>query len=87
MLTVLGTVAVWYVGDAFYNDYAGNHAKLFEAGYPAERLVAGGLVRDGLFVVRAVAAPDGSMPVIFTGAVACCNCSNTAWASRFFRHS
>jgi len=30
MLTVLGTVAVWYVGDAFYNDYAGNHAKLFE---------------------------------------------------------
>ena len=32
MLTVLGTVAVWYVGDAFYNDYANNHAKLFEPG-------------------------------------------------------
>ncbi len=27
--TVLGTTAVWYVGDAFYNDYANNHAKLF----------------------------------------------------------
>jgi hypothetical protein len=30
MLAVLGTVAAWYVGDAFYNDYANNHAKLFE---------------------------------------------------------
>jgi hypothetical protein len=30
MLTVLGTVAAWYVGDAFYNDYPNNHAKLFE---------------------------------------------------------
>ena len=30
MLTVLGTVAAWYVGDAFYNDYANNHAVLFE---------------------------------------------------------
>jgi hypothetical protein len=29
MLAVLGTVAAWYVGDAFYNDYANNHAKLF----------------------------------------------------------
>ncbi len=30
MLAVLGTVATWYVGDAFYNDYAHNHAKLFK---------------------------------------------------------
>jgi hypothetical protein len=29
MLAVLGTVAAWYVGDAFYNDYANNHVKLF----------------------------------------------------------
>jgi hypothetical protein len=29
MLAVLGTVAAWYVGDAFYNDYAHNHAVLF----------------------------------------------------------
>jgi hypothetical protein len=32
MLVVLGTVSAWYVGDAFYNDYANNHAKLFESG-------------------------------------------------------
>lgn len=32
MLAVLGTAATWYVGDAFYNDYANNHAKLFTAG-------------------------------------------------------
>jgi hypothetical protein len=25
-------VAAWYVGDAFYNDYANNHAQLFEPG-------------------------------------------------------
>jgi hypothetical protein len=31
MLAVLVTVAAWYVGDALYNDYANNHAKLFEA--------------------------------------------------------
>jgi hypothetical protein len=30
MLTVLGTVTAWYVGDAFYNDYASRHANLFE---------------------------------------------------------
>lgn len=30
MLAVLGTVAAWYVGDAFYNDYPNNHAKLFD---------------------------------------------------------
>jgi hypothetical protein len=29
MLGVLGTTAAWYVGDAFYNDYANNHAKIF----------------------------------------------------------
>jgi hypothetical protein len=28
-LAVLGTTAGWYIGDAFYNDYANNHAKLF----------------------------------------------------------
>jgi hypothetical protein len=28
-LAVLGTVVAWYVGDAFYNDYPNNHAKLF----------------------------------------------------------
>ncbi len=32
LLAVLGTATAWYVGDAFYNDYANNHAKLFEAG-------------------------------------------------------
>lgn len=32
LLAVLGTTAAWYVGDAFYNDYANNHAKLFDAG-------------------------------------------------------
>jgi hypothetical protein len=31
MLVVLATAAAWYVGDAFYNDYANNHAKLFDA--------------------------------------------------------
>lgn len=31
-LAVLGTVATWYVGDAFYNDYVGYYAKLFSAG-------------------------------------------------------
>src|ERR1035441_7709666 len=29
MLAVLGTVAVWYVGDVFYNDYSTNHAATF----------------------------------------------------------
>lgn len=29
ILTVLGTVAAWYVGDALYNDYAEYHATLF----------------------------------------------------------
>jgi hypothetical protein len=31
-LAVLGTVCFWYVGDAFYNDYAGYHAKMFTPG-------------------------------------------------------
>ncbi len=31
LLAVLGTAATWYVGDVFYNDYANNHAKLFDA--------------------------------------------------------
>lgn len=31
MIGVLGTVAFWYVGDAYYNDYADNHARLFSA--------------------------------------------------------
>jgi hypothetical protein len=31
MLVVLATATAWYVGDAFYNDYAHNHAKLFDA--------------------------------------------------------
>jgi hypothetical protein len=31
-LAVLATVGTWYVGDAFYNDYAGNYAKEFDAG-------------------------------------------------------
>ncbi len=30
-LAVLGTVTAWYVGDAFYNDYADYHAKIFTA--------------------------------------------------------
>ncbi len=29
MLAVLGTVAVWYVGDALYNNYAENYAEIF----------------------------------------------------------
>jgi len=29
VLAVLGTTATWYVGDAFYNDYANYHTKLF----------------------------------------------------------
>lgn len=32
MLAVLATVAAWYAGDAFYNDYAGWHARLFSNG-------------------------------------------------------
>jgi hypothetical protein len=32
MLAVLGTVAAWYIGDAFYNDYANYHAKTFDDG-------------------------------------------------------
>lgn len=31
MLAVLGTVTVWYVGDAFYNGYAPNYTNLFTA--------------------------------------------------------
>jgi hypothetical protein len=31
-LVVLVTIAAWYVGDAFYNDYAGYHTKVFEPG-------------------------------------------------------
>jgi hypothetical protein len=31
LLAVLGTACAWYVGDAFYNDYANNHVKLFDA--------------------------------------------------------
>jgi hypothetical protein len=30
ILVVLATVAAWYVGDAFYNDYAGHYTKVFE---------------------------------------------------------
>lgn len=29
LLAVLATTAAWYVGDAFYNDYANNHVKMF----------------------------------------------------------
>jgi hypothetical protein len=29
LLAVLATAAAWYVGDAFYNDYANNHVKMF----------------------------------------------------------
>jgi hypothetical protein len=29
LLSVLGTTMVWYVGDAYYNDYANTHAKIF----------------------------------------------------------
>ena len=32
LLAVLGTTTAWYVGDAFYNDYANNHAKIFTPG-------------------------------------------------------
>lgn len=32
VLAVLGTTAVWYVGDALYNDYALNHAIKFSSG-------------------------------------------------------
>jgi hypothetical protein len=31
MLAVIGTVAVWYVGDAFYNDYANSYAQIFDS--------------------------------------------------------
>ena len=31
MLAVLGTAAAWYVGDAFYNDYADYYMKVFSA--------------------------------------------------------
>jgi len=31
LLAVLGTITAWYVGDAFYNDYANHHAKQFDA--------------------------------------------------------
>lgn len=30
MLAVIATVAVWYVGDAFYNDYANSYYKIFD---------------------------------------------------------
>jgi hypothetical protein len=32
VLAALGTVTAWYVGDAFYNDYANNHARMFDVG-------------------------------------------------------
>lgn len=31
MLAVVGTATTWYVGDAFYNDYANHHAKAFDS--------------------------------------------------------
>lgn len=31
MFAVIGTVTVWYVGDAFYNDYADGYAKIFDS--------------------------------------------------------
>ena len=31
MLVVLATATAWYVGDAFYNDYAHRHVKIFDA--------------------------------------------------------
>lgn len=31
MLAVLGTITAWYVGDAFYNDYAEYHVKVFDS--------------------------------------------------------
>src|SRR5690242_14323112 len=35
VLAVLGTITAWYIGDAFYNDYAGSYAKEFDAGIMA----------------------------------------------------
>ncbi len=35
VLAVLGTVGAWYVGDAFYNDYAGLYVKEFDPGIMA----------------------------------------------------
>ncbi|MBO0720553.1 MAG: hypothetical protein J2P41_07015 [Blastocatellia bacterium] len=32
VLAVLGTAAVWYIGDALYNDYAHNHMEKFSSG-------------------------------------------------------
>jgi hypothetical protein len=32
ILAVLGTTAVWYIGDAIYNDYAANHVEKFSTG-------------------------------------------------------
>jgi len=74
MLAVLGTVAAWYVGDAFYNDYANNHAQLFESGIlqAAWWQVAWFLM---VFFCLHRGCTNGSMRVIFAGAVACCNCS------------
>lgn len=46
MLAVLGTVAFWYVGDAYYNDYANNHAKMFGA-----RILASAWWQVGWFLV------------------------------------
>lgn len=31
MLAVIGTVAVWYVGDAYYNDYAHSYVSIFDS--------------------------------------------------------
>jgi hypothetical protein len=31
MFAALGTVGVWYLGDVFYNDYAGYHTKIFDS--------------------------------------------------------
>lgn len=51
MLAVLGTTTAWYVGDAFYNDYANNHAKMFDAG-----TLAGGWWQVAWFLIVFLAA-------------------------------
>jgi hypothetical protein len=53
MLAVIGTVTVWYVGDAYYNDYAHSYALIFDS----DVLAAAWWQVGWFFVVFFVAVP------------------------------
>ena len=86
LLAVLGTTAAWYVGDAFYNDYAHNHAKLFDAGTSADAWW-----QVAWFLTVSCSShrrfTNGSTVNTGIAAVVSCRYSTTALTSRRFKNS